>query len=66
MYLDHRYTMELADRWEFARTVLYIRRWGFKEIALQFPDSALKDAPLIAAKLQQELARVCNAKVKTH
>jgi diphthamide biosynthesis protein 2 len=61
--MDHKNCTDLADTWELDRTVAYINHWGFKEVALQFPDSALRDAPLIAAELQDKLSRVCNAKV---
>jgi diphthamide biosynthesis protein 2 len=37
--------------YEIARTLEQIRRGGYKNIALQFPDSLLPDAP----RVQQEL-----------
>ena len=47
---------ELCDIYEIARTAKEIREGKWRRIALQFPDSMLKDAPRVAQLLGQELA----------
>ncbi|KAG7293888.1 hypothetical protein NEMBOFW57_003948 [Staphylotrichum longicolle] len=46
---------ELRDLYEIARTAREVRQGGWKRIALQFPDSMLRDAPGVVQCLKAEL-----------
>ncbi|KXX82414.1 Diphthamide biosynthesis protein 2 [Madurella mycetomatis] len=52
---EHRSDNELRGIYEIDRTAREVRRGGWKRIALQFPDSMLRDAPQVAQALNEEL-----------
>ncbi|KAK4124552.1 diphthamide biosynthesis protein [Parathielavia appendiculata] len=46
---------ELRELYEIARTAREVREGGWRRIALQFPDSMLRDAPRVSQTLNAEL-----------
>jgi hypothetical protein len=52
-----------VQSWEIRETVSFVAQHGYKRVALQFPDELLADAPLVAAKLAEELSSLGDVKV---